>query len=243
MSIITKLPCEIINAVLRHVGSLQNLSSALLTCRHVYSSFQENPHVAVDILQRQIAPELLPYAVSVMEASRLGPRTDPTVQALLDKLNRELHTASQEAQELQRRALASQLATMPFPLLSQMSHIHDVIHSFVTAFSASAWTLLSSRIVPAHSGEGVSLSPKEYIRFCRAFYRMELYFRLFPHSDSLDEETSSGAPFLRMFPAWENEAIGCVQDFLELQFSKGAIVLLALMLIVFLLIFHANYDS
>ncbi|EFX06624.1 hypothetical protein CMQ_6945 [Grosmannia clavigera kw1407] len=222
MSIITKLPCEIVNAVLQHVGSLQNLSSALLTCHHVHTSFQENPHVAADILQRQIAPELLPYAIAVMEGSRLGPRTAPKVQTLLNKLNGELYTESQEAQEFQIRTLASQLATMPFPLLSQMSHTHDVIHSFVMGFSTSAWTHLSSRISPAQSGESVSLSSKEYIRFCRAFYRMELYFRYFPRSDSPDEETSCGASFLRTFPAWENEQIGCVQDFFELQFSKAS---------------------
>ena len=216
----TNLPCEIINAMLQHVGSLQNLTSALLTCCHVYTSFQEIPHVAVDILQRQITPELLPYAVVVMEASRLGPRTALKIQTLLNMLNSELHTESQEAQELQIRTLVSQLVTIPLPLLSQMSHTHDVIHIFVTAFSTGAWTHLSSRILPAQSGESVSLSPKEYIRFCRAFCRMELYFRLFPRSDSPDEETSGGTPFLRMFPAWENEKIGCVQDFLELQFFK-----------------------
>lgn len=214
---ITKLPCEIINAVLRHVGSLQNLSSALLSCRHVHTSFFENPHVAVDILQRQIDPALLPYAVAVMEASRLDPRTAPAIQALLHKLNGELHTESQESPT---RTLVSQLATLPFPLLSQMSHTHDGIHSLVTTFSSSAGTHLSPQ-----QGDSVSLSPKEYVRFCRAFYRMKSYFRLFRRPNTTVDEDRGGPSFLRTLPAWENEQIGCAQDFLELQFSKGAVVL------------------
>ncbi|KJR81949.1 uncharacterized protein SPSK_10526 [Sporothrix schenckii 1099-18] len=92
---ITQLPCEIINTVLRHLGSLQDLASALLTCRLFHTSFQENPHIAIDILQQQIAPALLPYAVAVMEASRIDTRMPQPVQALLDKLQDEIYLESQ----------------------------------------------------------------------------------------------------------------------------------------------------
>lgn len=233
MSVITKLPCEIVNAALLHVGSLQNLSSALLSCRHVHTSFQENPHLAVDILRKQIAPELLPYAVAVMEASHLAPRTAPTIHALLDRLNRSVRKEPRKSVE----PATNLLDKVPFARLAQMSQTHDIVHGFVTAFSTRAWERLSQSASPGVKPEEdreptrknspLSLSLGEHFRFCRAFYRLELYTRLFlqPVDDSPEDgdrgEAADGASFLRAFPAWENEAIGCVQEFVELEFAKG----------------------
>lgn len=225
MPVITKLPCEIINAVLRHMGSVQNLSSALLTCQHFYASFKENPHIALDMLQQQIPSTLLPYAIAVMDgsSSRFRPPTDRAVQVdpaapatqaaktAREQLLNELHTEPSK--------LTSRLPTMPLAQLSHLSHTHDIIHGFVTAFANSAWAHLSREPGGSRLAGKVSLSPAEYFRFCRAFYRIELYFRLF----RAQRPNGDGALFLSKIPPWENEQLGCVQDFLELQLSKGLV--------------------
>lgn len=208
MPSITELPCEIINAVLRHVGSLQNLSSALRTCKHFDTSFKENPHIALDIVRRQITPALLPYAIAVVEASAT-PRAAARRELLLDELR------------TQPSKLTSRLPTISLPQLLQLSRTHGVIHGFVTDFSTSAWVHLSRRQGGPRLPESVSLSPTEYYRFCRAFYWAELYFRLFRREFP---EGRDGAPFLSKLQPWEIEQIGCAHDFLELQFSKGSVI-------------------
>ncbi|CAK7225284.1 hypothetical protein SCUCBS95973_005812 [Sporothrix curviconia] len=237
MTRITDLPCEVISTVLRHVGKPKDLFSAVLTCRHFCASFQENPYVMVDIVRDQIAPALLPYAVAVLEASNLDLLTDETTQALLDQLREETELPSTPR---------SRLLTMPLSWLADMSRLHSVIHELVTIYANSAWEhLLSNLSSSAHLLAGdpedadkggprafndcLSLSPAEYVRFCRAFYRAELYFCLFtapadtrgdPKADP-DGGIVAGVAFLQTLPLWENEQLGSVMEFLGLQFSKA----------------------
>jgi hypothetical protein len=58
-----------------------------------------------------------------------------------------------------------------------MGHTHDVIQNLAVDFATDAWSLLS-RTDPGVSGI-LAMSHKEYFRFCRAFYRTELFFNLY----------------------------------------------------------------
>ncbi|KAI0383085.1 hypothetical protein F5Y04DRAFT_287634 [Hypomontagnella monticulosa] len=211
MSTFTKIPCEIIISVLRELGNIRFLLPSLLTCRYVYSCFKENPRVVADILERQIPSDIIPYSVALLEASRLSPRNQTVVHEFLETLY------------TQPSKFAERLRAMPIPLLMRMGHIHEVIHNFATDFASSAWTRLSKDQGSEVAGSLV-LSPSEYLRFYRAFYRVELYFCLFR---TKARSRYINAPFdeHRFFssqPPWEKEQLACVHDFLELELSKAS---------------------
>ncbi|KAI5863973.1 hypothetical protein GGS23DRAFT_596457 [Durotheca rogersii] len=213
MSSITKLPCEVIVLVLRDLGNMRSLLPCLLTCRYFYSCFRENPGVAADILRQQVTPALIPYSIAALEASRLNPRTGAAVQELLETLYTE------------PSKLADRLRTMSVPLLAKMGNMHEATHSLATTFANSSWTCLSNDQGSRISGS-LSLSSAEYFRFCRAFYRVELYFCLFRTSTpSTAAELLDGSDkerFLSKHAPWENEQLGCALEFLERQLSEAS---------------------
>lgn len=211
MSGITKLSCELVASILRSFDDISFLPPTLLTCRQFYAAFKEYPNILIEIMRQQVTSDLLPYSVAVVEASRLPhPRTSVGIQTLLDTL---YDDPAQLVARLQMMTLSDML---------RMGRTHDVIHDLATDFAADAWDLLS------HGDSGVSgklvLSPKEYFRFCRAFYRVELFCTLFrgegiARPTAVDKSEIRG--YLSRHPPWENEQICCVHDFLEKRLSTG----------------------
>jgi hypothetical protein len=200
MPAITDLPCEIVGAILKSLDHLRFLPPALLACRHFYASFKETHGVEASILQHEIPPDLLPFAVAVAEASRLPlPLVASSVIPLVDE------PYSQPAQ------LTARVPTLPASLVQKISRIHDVIHAFATDFANSAW----HRISPETSV--IDLSPSEYFRFCHAFYRIELIYTLQRHTPPV--ETYHW--FFFKHASWENEQLGCAYEYLETTFAKG----------------------
>ncbi|KAK1999106.1 hypothetical protein LX36DRAFT_710352 [Colletotrichum falcatum] len=57
--------------LLRSLNDIQSPTSALLSCRHIYSSFKQRPGIEAEIVRRHVTPALVPYAVASAEASRL----------------------------------------------------------------------------------------------------------------------------------------------------------------------------
>ncbi len=202
MPSITELPCEIVGIILRNLDHLRFLPPALLACRHFSTSFKESHGVEASILRRQITPALLPHAVAVMEASRLPRPLDASfVVALLDELYRS------------PARLAAHVSGLPPPVLRSMSRKHDAIHAFATGFATSAW----HRISPSATAS-VVLSPTEYFRFCRAFYRIELFYALFRDSEF---ELSTNLLFFWRHHPWENEQLASGYEYLEERFAQG----------------------
>src|SRR5262245_50545613 len=102
----------------------------------------------------------------------------------------------------------------------EMDRTHEVIHEMVMDFATEAWDLLSQ----GKLGLAVALSFKEYTRFCRAFYRVELFYTLFRRQEESDlgmDILSEIQDFLSRHPPWENEQLACVHDFLEKKLSRG----------------------
>ncbi|EHK16882.1 uncharacterized protein TRIVIDRAFT_206460 [Trichoderma virens Gv29-8] len=217
MASITKLPCEVITSVMRDLGNIRFLLPCLLTCRHFYACYRENPSVAADILQQQVTLALVPYSIAVLEASHLNPRTGVAVRELLKMLYTE------------PSRLANRLRTMPVPLFMKMGHMHDAIHDLASQYSSHAWTQISNG-QPMQAFSGLSLSRTEYYRFCRAFYRVELYFSLFRNSTSSNIASFSDDDrewFFSQHAPWENEQLSGAHDFLELKISKASYDILA----------------
>lgn len=201
-------------SVLRELGNVRFLLPSLLTCRHVYSCFKENSGVAAEILKRQIPPAIIPHSIAALEASQLSPRNETSVHELLETLY------------TQPTMFTERLRTMPVPLLTRMGHMHGVIHDLATDFASSAWTRLSKDQGSEVAGSLV-LSPSEYLRFCRAFYRVELYFCLFRCRTLLTSVSFDEHRLFSNQPPWEKEQLASVQDFLELKLSKASYDVLA----------------
>ncbi|KND92089.1 hypothetical protein TOPH_03424, partial [Tolypocladium ophioglossoides CBS 100239] len=218
MPTITDLPCEVVASILRNLDSLQSLLRSLLVCRHFYSSMKESSGVEATIVQQQITPALLPYSVAVMEASRLPyPRIEDSVRNLLDTL---FHEPAQ---------LTSRVRTMPRRLIGIMARTHDVVHRLATDFATDSWARLSQADASSAS-KSLSLSPAEYFRFCRALYQVELFYSLFrgePGDSTGTFEESMNPWFFSRQPPWENEQLGCVQEFLEAKLAEASLDVVA----------------
>ena len=202
MPAITDLPCEMVGTILGNLDHLRFLPPASLTCRHFYTSFKESHGVEASILRHQITPALLPYAVAVMEASRLPrPLVASSVVGLLDELYRS------------PARLMARVFALPLPILRSMGRTHDIIVAFATGFATNAW----QRISPSTTAS-VALSPSEYFRFCRAFYWVELFYTLFRNPGF--EDSLNPWFFWRHHP-WENEQLASAYEYLEESLAKG----------------------
>ncbi|KAL1837836.1 hypothetical protein VTJ49DRAFT_3364 [Mycothermus thermophilus] len=234
------LPCEIIAAILRSLDHPRSLLPALLTCRHFYTSFKESHGVEASIIHRQIDPALLPYAVTVAETSRLPlyPRPAASVRSLLDDLyNSPARLASRSltlplntlrsmsrtyeiiqglAYDFSRRALQQIPSPKETALLKP-----GVIHSSDDAKNDQDTESEqgTSKEIPAPGATRSPLSPHEQFRFCRAFYRVELFNMLFRGGEFSEEAVRSW--FFSRLPPWELEQLGCAHLFLEMEFASG----------------------
>ncbi|KAL6696337.1 hypothetical protein J3F84DRAFT_373730 [Trichoderma pleuroticola] len=217
MTSITKLPREVMTSVMRELGNIRFLVPCILTCRYFYSCFKGDPNIAVDIFEQQITPALVPYSIALLDATHLDPRTTTSVRELLETLNKE------------PSKLRSRLRSMPIPLLVEMGKLHDPIQSLATQFANNAWAHISND-QGSQTPRNLRLSPTEYYRFGRAFYRFELYCTLFRSGmlssfewDSHDER----AWFFAQYAPWENEQVGSAHDFLELKLAEASYDVLA----------------
>jgi hypothetical protein len=206
---LTRLPCEIVAAVLRNLDSFRSLVSCLLSCRHVYSSLKESAGVEVDILRQQVTPALLPYAVATLEASLPSPASGrgAFVRELFDELYYDPHR------------LADRVRALSISQIRQMSRTHDLVHSFAMGLAADAWAVLCQQS-PGVSGSS-PVSAAEHFRFCRAFYRVELMLALSRDDRDRCFKACAVEHFLERQLSWEREQLGCVHDYMEKVFAQG----------------------
>lgn len=209
MPSITDIPCELVASILRSLDDFETLTSFLLACRHIYTSFQQIPGTELAIIRQRIEPDLLPYAVASLDASKLqpSPGDESSFRSLLDLL----YDAPSQ--------LVARTASMPPELLRSMSRKHDWVTTLALSYAAEAKIHISSDIIT--SSEAVDLSPSEYFRFCRAFYRVDLFYFLFGAVGNFHALSGVGNLLLDRHPPWENEQLGCVHDFIETKFLEG----------------------
>ncbi|KAK1506470.1 uncharacterized protein CCOS01_16522 [Colletotrichum costaricense] len=208
MPSIADIPCELVSSILRSLDDFETLTSALLVCRHIYSSFKQIAGTELAILRRKIGIDLLPYAVASLEASRLkpSPGDDGSIRALLDLL---YDDPSQ---------LVARTASIPSELLRSMLRKHDWVTTLAPSYAAEAKIHLSSDI--AASPEAVDLSPSEYIRFCRAFYRVDLFYLLFGAVGNFNGLSGTGNLLFHRHPSWVTNNLAAYMTSLRRSFLK-----------------------
>ena len=201
MPLATKLPCKVVG--LMKLARRWVLSPLAPACRH----FSKEGHgMRPSNIGRQIAPNtLLPYAVALMDASQLPrPLVRSSIVALLDDLY------------CRPARLAARAPHLPTWQVQRMGDTHSAILASATDFAAFALERISLR--DGAISTSLPLSPSELFRFCRAFYRLELYYTLFRDGSFADDLNRL---FFRRHPPWENEQIGCIYCYLDAKLDQG----------------------
>ncbi|KAK3292943.1 uncharacterized protein B0H64DRAFT_476570 [Chaetomium fimeti] len=201
MPLVTRLSRR---TMLRKLGHHWFPAAAFLECRHFSMSFKENQGVDVSIVRPQIAPALLPYKIALTEASRLPrPFVGSSVITLLDKL-------------YSRPDRLASSTHLPVGLVQQINCTYDKMDAMVTDFAVCALKRISPR--DKARSTSVPLSPAEHFRFCRAFYRVELFYTLF-QCGAFDDDMNRW--FFSRHPPWENEQLACVYQYLGTRLDQA----------------------
>ena len=206
MSGITRLPCEIIASIFREFNNIRFLLPSLLTCRHFYTAYLENPSLQQDILQRQIGDALLPTAIAVhsLKSLEVG-KASAAIHQILETLYS--HPAR----------LREEMKSMSLPEMTRIGHRHEVVRDLASTFGKTAWSLMFS--------EPLLFSDLEHLRFCRALYRFEILCTLIhkfgDERNSMDVPQGPRIELLARHTPWENEQIACAHDFAEDCLMEG----------------------
>ncbi|KAK4148372.1 hypothetical protein C8A00DRAFT_39076 [Chaetomidium leptoderma] len=200
MPLTTKLPYKAVGPMkLARRWFLTPLAPA---CRHF---FNEGHGMGPSNIGRLITPNtLLPYAVALIDSSQLPrPLVGSSVIALLDDLY------------CRPARLAARAPQLPTSLVQRMGYTHSAILASATDFAALALERISLR--DGAISTSLPLSPSELFRFCRAFYRVELFYRLFRGGAFADDVNRW---FFWRQPPWENEQLGCICCYLEAKLDQ-----------------------
>ncbi|KAF4879909.1 hypothetical protein CGCSCA1_v000804 [Colletotrichum siamense] len=104
-----------------------------------------------------------------------------------------------------------------------MSKRHQAIVEFTSSFAAESWGRLHSDQLQVTTQP--NLSVEERYNFCRAFYRLELFYTLFRNMYKDRREPLGNTAHVKFFsrnPLWENEQIGSVAEFWESRFAEAS---------------------
>lgn len=205
MAVVSDLPCEIIAQILENLGHVRALAPARLVCRHFDVSFCENrTRVLRGLLQTQIHEDLLPYAIALeIEKPAIG-------SSALTSL---IQTIYERPQEIRNR-----LGQLSVKKLYSISRTHEAIKPLATEFSQLAWLFaLATPSRPGYSLPEASISATENVRIFRAFYRVELFLRLYGQILPQSEVPRSDGPiwFYGQHNPWECHQILAVYEFLD----------------------------
>ncbi len=225
------LPCELVAAILINLDDISTLLHAILTCRHIYHSFKEIPGIVSAVFSRQIPVDLLPYCVAQSEAKRLAPALSKRIQ---ERTSQSEHYEGDNVEVAECRLVFEQLYSEPDALLSSIPALsyrdiwrivktYTAIDSLARQFAEESWLLLR----PGHAAaKSTTLSPAEQVRFCRAFYRLDICYQTFTRRYGHSRKNCRGDTFMDRFfvnqhSAWEWAQVACVYDFLEQKLCNG----------------------
>ena len=185
-------------------------ASASLERHNFSTSFKRKQGADASTARPQITATLLPYAIALIEASHLSrPLVGSSVTALLEKLYSRPGCPAADVRQL------------PTDLAQQINYTYGTMDAMATAFAAYALNLLSPS--GGTTPTSVSLSPTEHFRFCRAFYRVELFHTLDRRGafgwGASAHDTHHG--FFLRHPPWENEQLCCVYEYLRIRLDQG----------------------
>ncbi|KAF5250552.1 hypothetical protein FANTH_4189 [Fusarium anthophilum] len=231
MASILSLPLHLIADILRLLDNIQELPPILLSHRIFYSALLDTPSLPVDIIRSQIPDNLLPLAFT---AFKLQKSVRETSSISVEEFLTHCYNNSM------RNVDGSQLPLTVGEAV-EVVRVNDELSGLRDEFALCSLRKLHgvNQDTPIESDQG--LSPGEYYRISRAFYRFQIYrnlfldkeqeIDLFPSYDDEEEDSSSENELKKLFfdrhSPWVNEQLACVYDFLETRLTGVMLTILS----------------
>ncbi|KAI0186324.1 hypothetical protein EV127DRAFT_174066 [Xylaria flabelliformis] len=211
---IIQLPRTILVIILKSLRNISQLLPTILAHRCFLDAFTSCPGIAETIIQQQIHPQLQPLAIAHIEASHKTYTRRDT-----DEVKRLYSDVFEKPERFTDRINTSNL-TNPLPTrdLIQMGRIYDVIADNIGVGLVQCAMEL---IIHSRPGKIFEQSESEWLRCFRAFYRLELFFKLC-RGDGRPGPSflrSRSCFFLLLHPPWELGQMACVHRFIGWTFS------------------------
>ncbi|KAJ0343008.1 hypothetical protein COL154_011427 [Colletotrichum chrysophilum] len=124
----------------------------------------------------------------------------------------------------------SDVERMSLGRLLKMEDLHNIIHSMALDYANEAWDFIQTTNMRVPSPGTLQLSQNEYLRFCRAFYRVEIFHsveRPGPVGPFRPRAWNEGEIYLDPLPSCDREQIGCVLEYQERLFLNSVREVLA----------------
>ncbi|KAF5585476.1 hypothetical protein FPANT_7505 [Fusarium pseudoanthophilum] len=232
MASVLSLPLHLIADILRLLDNIQELPPILLSHRIFYSALLDTPSLPVDIIRSQIPDNLLPLAFTAFKSRKSVRETNGiSVQEFLT------HCYNNSV----RNVDGSQLH-LTVGEATEVVRVNDALSDLRDEFALCSLRKLHrvNQDAPLKSDQG--LSPGEYYRISRAFYRFQIYRNLFldkeqeidlfpSYDDDQDEDLSFDSELKKLFfdrhSPWVNEQLACVYDFLETRVTGVMLTILS----------------
>jgi len=205
------LPVEMLTKILQSLSTPRDLASLIRASPGCFRTYIARPVPVISaILKTAIHPRVLHHALAVFYAPERDLLTPQLRSAYLDRY---FLTEGAGAESF---ALPRDKAT-----LQTLWKLHSRTTYFLDDYTSKAADLLNDKPFRAHLRPGTfakPLSDKEHKRLQRAFYRHELYCRIFPvkcrcffpNTGSYVSAADQSALFLTKLEPWEIEEMSCV---------------------------------
>ncbi|KAK1762115.1 hypothetical protein QBC33DRAFT_623954 [Phialemonium atrogriseum] len=205
------------------LDSIQSLRSAILSHSSLYVGFRENPdRVISDILNGQMSPETMVYAIAAYEANSIDSDDKEQIE---DFLMRWFDFAGPDAPGEYYITPGEQDPSVA----SALSRTHTIVQYFTRDLVQDTLPL-SREELGLERSDHTRASPSEVFRIHRALYRFQGYCNLFFRDEKEfcpDRERTSAlcallhVYFFGLFSTWVNEQLACVHDYLERVLSRA----------------------
>ncbi|KAI9837644.1 MAG: hypothetical protein M1837_002931 [Sclerophora amabilis] len=216
------LPVELRYLILREVSSPKDLHSLIRASSSFYSTFlSRKSSVLCQVLRNSVHPEVLPLALACVHASEIAKlikdqHNHSTRQNIIDFLRDHVNPGRPSLGDLRDLAVSIPLSRL---WLTVDTFISDFGCRSLEAFTDHTSSSFPASDEPFKDLESL-LSITERGRLQRAFFRFELYRRLFytprSHRRSLGlfDKLEQYRLFLSFLSPWEIEELACVHQYL-----------------------------
>ncbi|KAI0013801.1 hypothetical protein F4779DRAFT_561416 [Xylariaceae sp. FL0662B] len=226
------LPIELRCCILAFLPDLQSLVSSTLTCHALHDALMaRQTGIIQGVLINCIGLGSLPEAIIAHQCSPpyLGVHGDNTTWPApanhLDgeQKQKQFDYISKFLQRLERPSVPSNTWTMRDALTLGNFHFQIVL-PLTKKFTEACARTISNFPIPLNGLSSRPMSRSEEDRIARAFYRFEMFRRLFGcFNKSVEAEVERFHQiFFFKFAPWENAQLGCIHDFLHNQISPAA---------------------
>lgn len=218
-----QLPLHVVAGILVHLGSFQHLGCAILSHRVFLLAFQDNVRsITGGIITAQIPPEILPFAIALLESTYIDPGNYDAAETLLMNLNTAIINPSNAVPYLLRASVSQ---------IFLMSKSYEAVESLRHGLVEELIPVLNKKLGLSHSRQ---ISQHERFRLDRAFFRYQLMCSLFSRGKRPIHPTPHQIDlFFHGFSPWVNEQLICVYAYLERKVCDGECTL-------FLCCFHPD---